>query len=126
MTTYYRTRITAIGTDAAELLEGGILILFADGAPPELAEVSVLHAAQEGPSLEAPPPGAAVTIGGLTATLTAIGSLAWNKVAEMGHVVINFDGAERSGRPGELSASVVPATTLAEAVRPGASITIST
>ena len=44
----------------------------------------------------------------------------------MGHVVINFDGAERSSRPGELSASVVPATTLAEAVRPGASITIST
>ncbi len=30
----------------ADLAEGGIVILFADGSPPELAEVSVLHKAE--------------------------------------------------------------------------------
>lgn len=125
MTTYYRTRVSSIGPDVGDLLEGGILILFAEGAPPELAEVSVLHAVEEGPSPGAPPPGAAITIGDLTATLTAIGSLAWNKVAEMGHVVINFDGATHAGRPGELSASAVSPAVLAAAVKLGVAITIS-
>ena len=125
MAIYYRTTITAVGPEVAELLEGGILILFAEGAPPELAEVSALHRVVEGPAAEAPPAGAAITIGSVTATLTAIGEQAWAKVADIGHVVINFDGAALSGRSGELSASVVPTAELLEAVRPGVSITIS-
>ncbi len=125
MAIYYRTTVTAVGPEVAELLEGGILILFAEGAPPELADVSALHRVAEGPAAEAPPVGAAITIGSVTATLTAIGAQAWTKVAEIGHVVINFDGAALSGRSGELSASVVPTTELIEAVQPGASITIS-
>jgi len=32
------TRVTAIGPEVADLAEGGVVILFADGAPPELAE----------------------------------------------------------------------------------------
>ncbi len=125
MAIYYRTTIIAVGAEVAELLEGGILILFAEGAPPELAEVSVLHRVADGPAAEAPPVGAAITIGSVTAALTAIGAQAWAKVADMGHVVINFDGAALGGRSGELSASVVPMAELIEAVRPGASITIS-
>lgn len=58
MKTHYRTALTAVGPDVPDLLDGGILILFADGAPPELAEVSVLHRVAEGPSTEAPRPGA--------------------------------------------------------------------
>ena len=124
-TTYYRTAITAVGPDVADLLEGGILILFAAGAPPELAEVSVLHRVAEGPTREAPPLGARIDIGGLEAELTAIGEYAWAKIGDMGHVVINFDGAERSQRPGELSASPVAFSALAAAVRTGAAIAIT-
>ncbi len=124
-TTYYRTAITAVGPDVADLLEGGILILFAAGAPPELAEVSVLHAVEEGPSAEAPPVGAEITVGEVRAKLTGIGELAWAKIAEMGHVVVNFDGAERSQRPGELSASPVAFPALAAAVKTGAAIAIT-
>ena len=40
---YYSTTVTAIGEEVADLLEGGVLILYADGAPPALAEVSVQH-----------------------------------------------------------------------------------
>ena len=98
MTIHYRTALTAVGPDAADLLDGGILILFADGAPPELAEVSVLHRVAEGPSSDAPRVGATLTIGDVAAELTAIGELAWAKIADMGHVVINFDGAAQ-GEP---------------------------
>lgn len=124
-TTYYHTVITAVGPEVADLLDGGVLILFAEGAPPELAEVSVLHAVTEGPTPTAPPAGARLKVGDVTASLTAIGSLAWNKIADMGHVVINFDGASNTARPGELSASAVPADALAGAIKAGATITIS-
>lgn len=125
MTTHYRTAFTAVGPDVADLLDGGILILFADGAPPELAEVSVLHRVAEGPSPGAPKVGAAIAIGGLRASLTAIGDLAWAKVADIGHVVINFDGGTDSNRPGEISASVVDPADLLAAIKPGATLTIS-
>ena len=124
-TLYYQTVIVTVGPDVSDLLDGGILILFAEGAPPELAEVSVLHRVSEGPSPDAPPVGARLAVGEVEARLTAIGSLAWNKIADMGHVVINFDGASESKRPGELSASLVSPDRLAAAIRPGVTITIS-
>lgn len=125
MTVYYRTIITEIGPEVADLIEGGVLILFAQGAPPELAEVSVLHAVAEGPTPGEPPVGAELTVGHLKASLTAVGSLAWAKIAAMGHVVINFDGAAQSARPGELSASRVEPASLADVLRPGVTITIA-
>ncbi len=125
MKTHYRTALTAVGPDVPDLLDGGILILFADGAPPELAEVSVLHRVAEGPSTEAPRPGAKIAVGDLTAALTAIGELAWAKIADMGHVVINFDGAATSTRPGEISAAAVDFAALRSAVKPGATLSIT-
>ena len=125
MTTHYRTALTAVGPDVSDLLEGGILILFADGAPPELAEVSVLHRVSEGPSAEAPRPGATIALGDLRVELTAIGDLAWAKVADMGHVVINFDGATEAKRPGEISAGAVAFSALNAAVKAGATLSIT-
>lgn len=124
MTTFYDTRITAVGPDVADLVEGGVLILFADGAPAELAEVSVLHKVSTGPTPDAPPVGASIEVGGLAAKLTAVGDLAWAKIGDMGHVVINFDGATKSNRPGELNAAAVDNAQLAAALKPGAAIVI--
>ena len=125
MTTFYDTRITAVGPDVADLIDGGVLILFAEGAPPELAEVSVLHSVTAGPTPEAPPVGATIKVGAIEARLTAIGDLAWAKIADIGHVVINFDGSATSNRPGELNASEVDTGLLAGALTPGAAITIA-
>ena len=88
MSVLLRTRVTAIGPEVADLAEGGVVILFADGSPPELAEVSVLHKAESGPSDDAPAKGASIAIGGVSATITAVGASAWAKVREIGHVVI--------------------------------------
>jgi glucitol/sorbitol PTS system EIIA component len=124
MTQFLRTTVTAVGPDVPDLLEGGVLILFADGAPPELAEVSVMHAVDGEPAASAPAPGAAIRVGSVEARLTGIGDLAWAKVRDIGHVVVNFNGAAAPERPGELAASPVDGAALAAALVPGAVIVI--
>lgn len=124
MSVHLKTLITAVGPEVAELAEGGVLILFADGAPPELAEVSVLHRTEVGPSDAAPAVGASIAIGDLSGTITAMGETAWNKVCDIGHVVINFNGADAAERPGEICASAVDGDVLVAALKTGAAITI--
>lgn len=124
MALHLKTLITAVGPEVAELAEGGVLILFADGAPPELAEVSVLHKSDAGPTEDAPTVGTEIRIGALSGSITALGESAWAKVREIGHVVINFNGAAAAERPGEICASEVDVAALVEALAPGATITI--
>ncbi len=120
------SKITAIGPDVAELLEGGVLILFADGCPPELAEVSVSHIVAEATKTRQPKPGDQLRIGSITARVTAVGELAWDKMTEMGHVVFNFGGSNIAERPGEICVSAVDRDHLWAALNPGATITIET
>jgi len=124
MVLHLKTKITQVGPEVAELAESGVLILFADGAPPELAEVSVLHLTEAGPSDAAPAIGASVRIGDLTAHVTAMGEKAWAKVCEIGHVVITFNGSDTAERPGEICATEVDGADLAAAARTGALILI--
>lgn len=99
---YYSTTLTAIGEEVNDLLDGGVLILYADGAPAALAEVSVQHRVTVNVPLVAPPVGARITLGDLTTRVSAVGSSAWDKVRDLGHVVINFNGALNAERPGEI------------------------
>jgi glucitol/sorbitol PTS system EIIA component len=121
---YFRTRVTKIGAEALELVEGAVLILFAEGAPAELAEVSVLHRVELAPTIDGPEVGAELKVGGVSARLTAIGEHAWKKIGDMGHVVVNFNGAEITPRPGEICASQVDLGALAGALSVGAEISI--
>ena len=124
MTEYFRTRVTKVGPEALELVEGAMLILFPDGAAPELAEVAVLHRVEGAPTEEGPAVGARLKIGDVSARLTAIGEAAWKKLADIGHVVINFNGADVTPRPGEICAAEVDLAALAAALRAGAEIAI--
>lgn len=121
---HFRTIVTAVSEEARELIQGGVLILFVEGAPPELAEVSVLHRVQQAPTAEPPAVGAKLKLAGVSARITAIGEYAWDKVGEMGHVVINFNGADTALRPGEISAEEVDLEALARALEPGVEISI--
>lgn len=126
MTISLNTRVTAVGPEVADLAEGGVVILFADGSPSELAEVSVLHAVEAEPSAEAPATGAIISIGSLEAKITSVGASAWQKVLDIGHVVISFNGADNTDRPGEICASEVDAALLVAQLQTGASIIIRT
>lgn len=120
---YYKTIISSIGEEVEPLLEGGVLILYADGAPSELAEVSVLHRVEQA-SRDVPRVGALLRIDGMSAEVTAVGPTAWNKVSELGHVVISFNGAGEAERPGEICVSEIDCAALLNGLREGAVIEI--
>lgn len=124
MAILFQTLITDVGPEVASLAEGGVLILFAEGSPPELAEVSVLHAVKHLADDRAPVPGNTITLGNISAKITAIGELAWRKVHEMGHVVINFNGQTSNLRPGEICACAINTDQLITALIVGQTITI--
>jgi glucitol/sorbitol PTS system EIIA component len=124
MSVLLKTRVTAVGPEVADLAEGGVVILFADGAPPELAEVSVLHSVEGKPSDTTPPVGSAIHIGDVSARITGIGDYAWQKVKDIGHVVITFNGSEQVERPGEICASEIDTEELVSALKVGTTITI--
>ncbi len=119
----FRTTITAIGAEAGELIEAGVLILFQNGAPPELAEVSVLHdnASRIG---RVPVGGDIVRIGAAEFRITAVGETAWQKVADIGHVVFGFSGAQVAERPGEICLEAVEPAAVLAALAPGAVLEI--
>jgi PTS system glucitol/sorbitol-specific IIA component len=119
MTTLYHTKISEVGAEASDMLSGGVLILFKVGAPPELAEVSVLHE-PTGPIGKAPAPGNTLVIGAITLKITAVGDTAWKKVADIGHVVINLNGATRAERPGEICVEKCDPDWVAQALVAGA------
>ena len=124
MSVQFKTRVTAVGPEVADLAEGGVVILFADGAPPELAEVSILHSVDGEPSDAIPPLGSVIQIGDVSAKITGIGDYAWQKVKDIGHVVITFNGANKVERPGEICASEIAADKLVSALKVGTIITI--
>ncbi|MBO9100611.1 MULTISPECIES: PTS glucitol/sorbitol transporter subunit IIA [unclassified Rhizobium] len=124
MALHLKTQITAVGPDVADLADGGVLILFADGAPPELAEVSVLHLPDVGPTEQEPSVGSSIRVGSASSRITAMGPIAWNKVLEIGHVVINFNDATTVDSPGAICAAAIDADVLKSALSVGTTITI--
>jgi PTS system glucitol/sorbitol-specific IIA component len=122
---YYSTTVTAIGAEAAELLDGGLLVLYGHGAPEALAEISVQHRVSGEAFDIAPPVGARVSCGSVSGAVTAVGDSAWNKVRDMGHVVLNFSGADHAERPGEICVEHLDPELLGREIRVGARILIA-
>lgn len=121
MATIYSTEITEIGPEVPEFLETGLLILFKTGAPPELAEMAVLH--EPGSPREEPPViGDVLAIGDREFRITAVGEKAWNNVLELGHVVFKFNGLGETELPGEIY--VEETDDLNELVQPGTKLEI--
>ncbi|MEW6635888.1 MAG: PTS glucitol/sorbitol transporter subunit IIA [Actinomycetota bacterium] len=123
METIYRTEIKEIGPEVAEFLEAGLLITFQVGAPPELAEMSVLHEPTH--RRERPPePGDVLAIGSLEFRITAISEKAWKNVMDLGHAVFAFNGATEVELPGQIYVEPQGAELLNEEIRPGARMEI--
>ena len=122
----FTTIVTAVSDEARELVGEGVLILFAEGAPPELAEVSVLHRIQQEPTAAPPAVGAILNVAGIASRITALGDYAWKKVGEIGHVVVTYNGAGEAPRPGEITVEPVDLAALAAALKPGAEIWVET
>ncbi|MBA2692749.1 MAG: PTS glucitol/sorbitol transporter subunit IIA [Rubrobacter sp.] len=121
--TIYLTEVTRLGPEVPDFLEAGLLITFAEGAPPELAEMSVLH--KPTTSREAPPqPGDVLSIGEHAFRITAVGEKAWKNVLELGHAVFKFNGEPQTELPGEIYVEEPGDVKLLEEIRPGARVEI--
>jgi PTS system glucitol/sorbitol-specific IIA component len=119
----YLTEVKEIGPEVAEFLEAGLLILFEVGAPPELAEIAVLH--EPISKREAPPePGDVLAVGSLEFRVTAVGSKAWQNIQDLGHAVFKFSGSEEAELPGEIQLEAQGAEDLGEVVQPGVRVEI--
>jgi PTS system glucitol/sorbitol-specific IIA component len=91
-----------------EFLPHGILIFFGEAAPEELREVALVHNGaqlvadlQAGDFLKFSPPSDDQQPSWYR--LTAVGEKASANLAELGHVVIHFDGATTASLPGAIS-----------------------
>jgi PTS system glucitol/sorbitol-specific IIA component len=120
----YRSTIADIGPEVADLLEGGLLILFSVGAPPELAEISVTHAPDATASTAEPQVSDIVRFGVSEARITAMGPRSWAKARDLGHITFNFGGAPIADRPGEICVTAIPHDELRTQLVPGASLEI--
>ena len=120
----YLTEVTEIGPEVAEFLEAGLLILFQTGAPPELAEIAVLHEPISGPREDPPEAGDALVIGPREFRVTAIGSKAWQNIKDLGHAVFKFSGSSEAELPGEIHLDERGAEDLGELIQPGVRVEI--
>ncbi len=106
----YQVAITGVGDEALEFLgeAGNFIIIFNDDAPPELAEICVLHDKAE--LLADPEVGDTVTICGSAFEITAVGWEALNTLRELGHCTLSFNGAAEVERPGIIELKGAPVT----------------
>lgn len=123
MESIYSTEITELGPEAEEFLGSGLMVLFTQGAPPELAEISVLHEPDQRRE-EPPAPGDVLVIGEREFRITAVGEKAWKNVLELGHAVFKFNGTDEVELPGEIYLEETEPGDLAELVKPGTRIKI--
>ena len=119
METIYRTEIKEVGAEVGAFLEEKYLILFEFGAPPELAEMSVLHDRSH-MRKEPPVAGDVLSIGEKEFRVTAVGEKAWKNIGDLGHAVFVFNGAREVEMPGQICLEEAGTEGLAEAVKPGA------
>ncbi|MBW4034759.1 MAG: PTS cellobiose transporter subunit IIB [Proteobacteria bacterium] len=120
----YRSTIAEVGPEVADLLEGGLLILFQVGAPPELAEISVTHAPSVSNDAAEPRIADIVRFGNREARITAMGPRSWAKARDLGHITFSFGGAPSADRPGEICVTPIPHDELWTELVPGSQLEI--
>ena len=124
MSSIYLTEITRIGPEVEGLLEEAeTLILFEEGAPPELAEMSVLHEHSEKRE-EPPEAGDVVVLDGREFEITAVGDSAWKNMLQIGHASFKFNGAREVELPGEICVEGPGPGDVGESLRPGVRLEI--
>ncbi len=97
MAHYYRSSVVSTGGDADEMFDGGVVILFGEPCPNELAEVSIVHRPTFVHPQRDPRTGDRLRVGDSMLTITGVGAIAGANLRELGHIVVylNPDAGER-------------------------------
>lgn len=118
MDAYYESAVLRIGDEAADMIEGGVWILYADPIPEALESVSIVH--QPGELGREMRVGDRLWIGSESVELVAVGERANENLRTLGHVVLYLDADDTQLLPG-----AVHATGGLPAPEPGARIALS-
>ena len=106
METYFASDITLVGEDAAEMVEGGIVIFFGEPCPSELAEISIVHRSVSSNPERVPQPGDRLRVGESEVVFTKVGPLAADNLKNPGHLVVYCDPeADQNLLPGAIHAT---------------------
>jgi PTS system glucitol/sorbitol-specific IIA component len=84
---YYESTVLRAGDEAEIMIEGGVIILYADPIPDALESVSVVHKAGSGPAREIRA-GDVFVLGEHQVELTAVGDRADENLRTLGHIVV--------------------------------------
>lgn len=90
---YYRSEVTGIGPEVSMMIDEGVLILFSDPVPPELAEVAVCHSPEEAPLRSIGVGDVVEGLGSAPLVVTGVGSRADENLRTLGHIVLYADPA---------------------------------
>lgn len=96
----YQSKINQIGEFAPDALADGMLILFKNGAPSDLADYCFLHSHDDlKQDLQV---GQVFQIGKYTFQITSVGDVASTNFRELGHITLRFDGCSQAELPGTI------------------------
>lgn len=104
MNTIWTSTVTRIGSDAADMLEAGVVILFGEPVPPALADVSVVHEGAQEPTRDIAA-GDTLHLGDQSFTVDAVGEIASKNLRELGHVVVYVNQPDQELLPGAVKAT---------------------
>jgi glucitol/sorbitol PTS system EIIA component len=93
MSIYYESTVLRSGAEAADMVDGGVVILYADPIPDALESVSVVHGPATGPSREIRA-GDVFSLGGERVELVAVGERASENLRTLGHIVVYLNPDE--------------------------------
>jgi glucitol/sorbitol PTS system EIIA component len=102
----YSTVVTAVGSMVPEFTAEGLLVWFAEGAPEELHEFSVLHR----PTVTAGGvvPGDMVRLDGVELRVLAVGPVANANLVQLGHLDLKANGATTAPLVGDVCVERLP------------------
>jgi PTS system glucitol/sorbitol-specific IIA component len=96
----YHMRVVEIGPLVPEFLASKILVFFKVGAPPELAEFSILH--EPGDFISDVEIGDRIVVGEADYRVTAVGDVANKNIRELGHLIMKANGLSKPELPGDV------------------------
>ncbi len=96
----YVTTVTSVGELADQFFEAGIVVLFGEGVPEELADFAVVHR----PSVTTGglAPGDRITLGTEVVTVLAVGDVADENLVNLGHLSLKRNGEREAALPGDV------------------------
>lgn len=113
----YKTVVTFVGPLVDDFVREGRLVLFAEGAPEELHDFSVLHQPED--VFEEVAPGDTLYIGSDSFRVTAVGNVANANLRSIGHAAFKCTGQVEAELPGDicLEETVLPLPEVGQEIR---------